>query len=366
MRPTICLNMIVKDEAPVIRRCLDSVRPFIDTWVIVDTGSTDGTQDLVRTHFADVPGELHERPWRNFGHNRTEALVLARNKADYTFVIDADEVLELPEGWARPELGLDAYDLRLQFDHMSYDRICLVANRLPWRYEGVLHEYLATDRLFSHARLEGPVVRVSPDGARTRDTTPEEKYRRDAAVLEAALVDEPNNARYVFYLAQSYRDSGQTQRAVDTYRRRAGMGGWDEEVWCSLYQVGKLSERLGLEPATVVHRYLTAYQNRPTRVEPLVELARFHRLRGEWALAHLFAAQAVCIERPADRLFVVAAHYDWMALDEYAIASYWIGEHRECQRACQELLDSPLLPDHQRERIATNLAWAEKQLAGGA
>ena len=64
-RPTICLNMIVKNEAHVIRRCLDSVRPIVDSWVIVDTGSSDGTQEIVRNWFADIPGELHERPWRD-------------------------------------------------------------------------------------------------------------------------------------------------------------------------------------------------------------------------------------------------------------------------------------------------------------
>ena len=80
MRSSLCLNMIVKNEAHVIRRCLDSVRPFIDRWVIVDTGSTDGTQEIIRTHMRDLPGELHERPWRDFGTNRSEALALARGQ----------------------------------------------------------------------------------------------------------------------------------------------------------------------------------------------------------------------------------------------------------------------------------------------
>ena len=90
--PLVCLNMIVKNEAHVIRRCLDSVLPHIDTWVIVDTGSTDGTQELIRDYFAKAgkPGELHERPWKDFGHNRDEALQMARSKARYTMFIDAD------------------------------------------------------------------------------------------------------------------------------------------------------------------------------------------------------------------------------------------------------------------------------------
>ena len=100
MPPTVCLNMIVKNEAGVIRRCLDSVRPFIHHWVIVDTGSTDGTQKLIREYLADVPGELHERPWKNFGHNRSEALALARGKSDYILVIDADEELVASPGFS--------------------------------------------------------------------------------------------------------------------------------------------------------------------------------------------------------------------------------------------------------------------------
>ncbi len=57
---TVCLSMIVKNEATVIRRCMESVRPIIDYWIIVDTGSTDGTQDVIREHLKDLPGELGE------------------------------------------------------------------------------------------------------------------------------------------------------------------------------------------------------------------------------------------------------------------------------------------------------------------
>ena len=94
-RPSICLNMIVKNEAHVVCECLDSVAPYISSWVIVDTGSDDGTQDLIRTHMArlGIPGDLHQRPWHNFGHNRTEAINLAQGHADYIWVMDADDLM---------------------------------------------------------------------------------------------------------------------------------------------------------------------------------------------------------------------------------------------------------------------------------
>jgi glycosyltransferase involved in cell wall biosynthesis len=122
--------MIVKDEASVIRRCLDGVRPLLDHWVIVDTGSVDGTQQIIRDSLAGLPGELHERPWRDFGHNRTEALRLADACADYLFVIDADEVIELDPGFRLPPLIADAYQVRTELAGTSYFRTQLVKSGL--------------------------------------------------------------------------------------------------------------------------------------------------------------------------------------------------------------------------------------------
>ena len=90
MDSTIALAMIVRDEAEVIGRCIESVRERIDYWVICDTGSTDATREIVRDALAGVPGELHQRKWVDFGHNRTELLRLARGKADYLLLLDAD------------------------------------------------------------------------------------------------------------------------------------------------------------------------------------------------------------------------------------------------------------------------------------
>ena len=86
-------------------------RPVIDRWVIVDTGSTDGTQDIIREHLRDLPGDLHERPWQDFAHNRSEALELARGRGDYTLIIDADDALEIVPGADFPAFNIDSYML---------------------------------------------------------------------------------------------------------------------------------------------------------------------------------------------------------------------------------------------------------------
>ena len=233
---TICLNMIVKNEAPVILRCLDSVRPIIDYWVIVDTGSTDGTQDIIRRHLKEIPGELIERPWIDFAHNRTEALERARGHGDYVFVIDADEVLEITGGFKMPQLTADSYNVEIHYGGYSYLRKQLVKNSLPWCYKGVLHEYIQCDQSRSEQFLAGLRTVPHHDGARARDP---KTYRRDALVLEGGLLDDPNNTRYMFYLAQSYRDAGDFELALRYYKKRVEMGGWSEEIWYSLYQIAQ-------------------------------------------------------------------------------------------------------------------------------
>lgn len=352
--PTVCLNMIVKNEAPVIGRCLDSVKPFIDRWVIVDTGSTDDTRALVQKHLEGVPGELHERPWKNFGHNRNEALKLAAPHSDYVFFIDADERLQLPAGYVRPPLDADGYHLNVRYAGVSYARCAIVSARLPWRWEGVVHEFLACSSPFRLATLDGPHVLVAHEGARSRDPN---TYRKDAALLEEALSQDPHNARNTFYLAQSYRDAGELTKSRDMYRRRAAMKGWEEEGWFAQYQAAALEERIGSPPEAVSFAYLSAYQRRPTRAEPLVGLARYHRLRKEYHLALLYARRAAGLSKPQDLLFLDDATYSWSALDELAVAAYYVDASdakAEGRDAVRKLLAENRFPESERPRMLKN------------
>lgn len=309
--------MIVKDEAPVIERCLSSVRPFIDSWLIVDTGSTDKTRKLVRRTLAGVPGKLVRRPWVDFGHNRSESLALARGRADYSWVIDADEVFVPDVGWSFPELTADAYALPCLVTGAVMWRTSLLANRLPFHYVGALHEQPYVDGpllgRFGLVQLGGAHVQVHLDGARGRGLTREQKSARDVTVLEAALRDDPGNARNQYYLAASLMDAGQPERALVEFEKRARMRGWAEEVYDSLYAVAQLHERLGSPPELVEAAYIAAHVNRPTRAEPLYALACYHQKRGDHESAVRYAQRAVKIPLPTDRLFVEVDVYAWKA-----------------------------------------------------
>lgn len=350
--------MIVRNEAAVIGRCLASVRPWIGAWAIVDTGSTDGTQELVRSLMADLPGALIERPWVDFATNRNQALDLAAGFGDYALIIDADEILEFDADAQFPaRLDAPGYYLGQHLDgaEFEYQSVKLLRHDVGWRWQGVLHEYPAADPTPALARLDGLRVRSFPDGARSRRPV-RDKYLDDARVLEAALAAEPDNARYAFYLAQSLRDAGENAAALAAYERRIAMGGWEEELWYSKFQIAVLLERLDGPPGDVVDAYLAAYEARPSRAEPLCELARHLRLRGRHAGAYLHARAASEIEMPADLLFIDSSVYRWRARDERAVAAFYVGRRDECAALCRELLADPALPAGQRPRVEANLA----------
>ena len=319
--------MIVKNEAHVIGRCLASVRPAIGAWAIVDTGSSDGTQEKIRELLADLPGELIERPWIDFATNRNQALDLARSFGDYALIIDADEILEIDAGANFPaRLDGAGYWLRQRIGdgEFEYHSAKLLRHDTPWRWCGVLHEYPTSHPQPHMQLLDGLRVRSFPDGARSQRPQ-REKFLADVEVLERVLRTEPDNARYQFYLAQSLRDAGENERAVDAY--------------------------------------LAAWDSRPTRAEPLCELARYLRGRGRYAAAYVHARAAAELPLPGDLLFVDLAVYRWRARDEQAISAFYIGRPKECAVLSDALLAYPALPASERTRIAANARFGHEAVA---
>jgi glycosyltransferase involved in cell wall biosynthesis len=356
--------MIVKNEAPVIRRCLESVRPLIGHWIIVDTGSTDGTQDVVRKVFADMPGTLYERPWRDFAYNRSEALVLARPHGDYSFIIDADDQFELADGSALPEFSADSYVIDIVDAGVLYQRTQMVANRLPWRYEGVLHEFLICEEARTIGHMPG-CIRVNHAGARSRDPL---TYKKDAAILERALTEKTSpflQARYTFYLAQSYRDCGEKDKAIAAYLSRAAMGHWDEEIFVALHQAARLMEARGDDPEDVLATYQRASDTCPHRAEAFHDASRLCRNLGYHERGHAIGKQAIDLPIPADGLFVERWIYEYGALDEFAVNAYWAGYYRDCLDASLRALASGKVPQDQLLRFVQNAQFGLGQLPKG-
>jgi len=315
-RATVALCMIVRNEAHVIDRCLESVRDLIDAWVIVDTGSTDGTPAKIKQALEGTPGSLYERPWKNFGHNRTELLGLARGTADYLLLLDADMTLEPIREF--PDLHSDAYVIR-HTGSLDYAIPRLVRGDQAWHYVGATHEYLAWEGERSIEELHALRVVHHGDGS-----SHAVKLNRDRELLEQALADRPDDPRSLFYLARTYADLGDDDAAINLFRRRVAVGGWDEEVFYAQYQLGCLLARADWGAGSAA--FADAWRRRPTRAEPLHELARGWQARGRPDLAFEYASRGLEIEYPTDALFVHRDHYEYGLRFARAIAAYQLSD----------------------------------------
>jgi glycosyltransferase involved in cell wall biosynthesis len=365
---SLCLVMIVKDEGDTIRKCLTQVAPYISYYVIVDTGSSDNTIDEINSTMKDlgIDGEVHERPWVNFEVNRTESLKLAKGKCDYRWIIDADDTFQVVNPKVNPFSNLpkqevDCFQILYKLNNLQYHRAQIVRSDQDWVYKGVLHEYLDLPGKEPLIQYQIPSDRCHVDADISplkRANTLEEKYAKDAEILEKALEDEPTNSRYMFYLAQSYRDSNQKLKAIEAYERRIEAGGWEEEVYYSMYMIGKIKEQLGRHPDEIIQAYSRAWEYRPQRLEAVFHCMRKLRERGRWVLSFTYGSMAVKNPGTSDILFVEPEVWQWRLLDEYALAAFHTGNPElafEKMDAVVRMEFFQGLPINERERILKNL-----------
>lgn len=361
---TMCLVMIVKDEEDTIKRCLTAVAPYISYWVIVDTGSKDNTIQVINETMKDlgIEGELHERPWVNFEVNRTESLELAKGKCDFRWIIDADDTFVLDDPKINPfyvlDKDFDSYHISYNLHNLKYFRAQIVRSDEDWVYKGVLHEYLHLDK---PDQKSGQVMGCHVDADISplkRASSVQEKYAKDAEILREALEKEPDNTRYMFYLAQSYRDSSQPEKSLEAYQKRVEAGGWPEEVYYSMYMIGRLKETLRYPIKEVIEAYSRAWEFRPERLEAVFHVIRKLREEKRWVLALAYGESALQRTGTADILFVEPEIWQWRLLDEFSICAFYAGKVESAREKLLAIVNAPFfkdLPQSERDRMMKNL-----------
>ena len=320
---SICLNMIVKNESRIITRLLKSVLPIIDTYVICDTGSTDGTSNIITAFFDtnNIKGEIIYEPFKNFGYNRTFALHAAKGKATYALLLDADMIFNIEPAFNKNELTIDAYMIIQKGGSLSYHNMRLIRLNIDAKCVCPTHEYYDLPPGTSTAKLDTIWINDIGDGGCKVD-----KFERDIRLLKQGIEEEVNgktNGRYYFYLANSYFNMGKHEESISYYKRRIEIGGWNEEVFYAHLNLGHAYKTIGQDEMAIC-TWMNGYNMHPQRSETIYEITKYYREKGKTKIGMAFCLLGKNIPYPKnDSLFIHTDVYDTGFDYELSILGYY-------------------------------------------
>ena len=317
---SICLNMIVRNESRIIKRLLTSVLPIIDTYMICDTGSTDDTPNIIKDFFDEhhIPGEVISEPFKNFGYNRTFALKAARNKATYALLLDADMIFKIEPDFNKQALTKDAYMIIQKGGGLNYYNTRLIRLDIDAKCVGPTHEYYDLPGGHSDEKLATIWIDDIGDGGSKAN-----KFERDIQLLKDGLIEEPNNGRYYFYLANSYFNSGRHNESITYYKKRIELGGWVEEIFYSYLNLGHAYMKTG-QDGEAIFAWMNGFNHYSSRSETIYEICKYYRENGKNKLAMAFCMLGKDIPYPInDTLFIHKNVYETGFDYELSILGYY-------------------------------------------
>ena len=357
-RPLLSLVMIVRNEAQSIGGIVDSCKGIVDRYTIMDTGSTDGTPEIIKERFGDTPGQvITDEPFIDFATTRNRAIELEGLQSVFVLMLSGDEYLR--DGKALKEYLEDhrewkwtakrnheAYNMRILYSTDVYDSTRVHRTDARWFYVGVTHEYMTNHRKnVAIRRIEsrdGTIPAVFHDLSTSNHAHKLIRWGKDRDLLKAEWKRNPNRTRTAFYLAQSYECLGDYPNAFKWYNTRWELKGWNEEAYEARFRMARCSRHIGYSWAETEHMYLTAHGYLPARVEPLYAIGHYwyHEAKPRNNhLAFIFLQRGFQIPFPTNlRLFLDKPKWDYHIPDLLGITAYWIGEYEIGIKAVKKAL----------------------------
>jgi hypothetical protein len=366
--PKLALNFICKDEEKVIERMLNSSGGILDLIVALDTGSTDTTIDLIKKYGVDnnIPTYVFERPFDDFEKSRNFAMDKLRevvkeldwNSNDvWGMWYDCDEQLVIDPKFDKNQFNKDLFMINTYISSMKYTRNTFFRVSKPFRWYGVVHEFIVCDeKNITSGLAENIHVNVSMDGASWQGDI-SQKYLSHAHKLEAYIAENREDPRQIFYCAQSYHDSAsmkdnreeneeRLRRSMRYYRERVSRSdGYPEEIYYSQYRIGVIM-RLLEESWNLTHQeLLKAYAIDPLRAESIKVIIDYYMQMGEWHMAYMYTKFAKMNFHgknpyPNRLLFIDEATYVWRLAESHSAACYYTGRMDEAKSTYQDILDA--------------------------
>ncbi|HWQ72599.1 MAG TPA: glycosyltransferase [Desulfitobacteriaceae bacterium] len=323
---TISLCMIVRNEENTIARCLDSVQGIPDEIVIVDTGSSDRTKEIVKEYTA----KIFDFPWiDDFAAARNFAFSQAT--MDYIFWLDADDVLAGPdrEQFLKLKKNIDSVmdvvnmPYLLAFDQSGAVTFSLRRNRLVkrsknFRWIGAVHEYL---------EVYGPVL--NSDICVTHKGTASNDSERNLKIYEKRKArGESFSPRDLFYYANELFDHQFYQRAIETYQEFLKTGqGWVEDNLSACGKLAQCFEKLGQKDKELEF-ILKSFEYAPPRAEFCCRLGYYFLGAKQYEKGIFWYKLATQLEKPKESWGpMIEACWTWLPHLQLCVCYDRLGKH---------------------------------------
>lgn len=345
--------MITRNEAKNLPRLAESVLPIIDSWCIVDNGSTDDTEDVVLQLFGHLPGSFHHSKLDEFCFDtaRNEMLDLASEPGVYLLLMDPDD--PLVGTIDKDALTAPAYFIPTVCGGSEWKMPVLVQSDLGARYVGRVHEYLKLPPGTEPAFLDTCAIARTGFGA---------DLDRMLWYVDVLAEDAKADPRAAFFLANTYRDlltvqgdEHWRQKAIDAYVARAKMpSDQEEETYLTILRCADLYEDIDPQRAYAV--FMEAAGFRPMRPEAWGRLAKIANALDEHHAAMAFAEKGLNLPKTTDWLFVERWWENWGLRFEAAVAGWWLGEKDAAYGVFEALLTRKDLSAAHRQLAEHNLS----------
>jgi predicted O-methyltransferase YrrM/tetratricopeptide (TPR) repeat protein len=342
----IHLCIMVKNAGPLFETVLTENLPFIDRWTILDTGSTDGTQELAKRILAKKKGALYEEPFINFRESRNRCLDLAGRRCKYLLMLDDTyamrgdlrKFLEVVRG----DQFASSYSLLILSDDVEYYSNRVTMSERGLRYIYTIHEVIQDTGNKQNVVIPKEAAFIHDHRADYMEKRTMDRKQYDLKLLYDMVREDPDNPRHYYYLAQTYNLLEDYENAAYWFKRRAttSLKGHDQEAVDSWFELARIYNfKLNKPWEECKATYDECYKKDPSRPDALYFIGVHYFLEGDKKEAFNYFKRAFDLGYPIHAQFSLKPTLSFHFLPKFlAQLCYEFNEWRLGLEACRRFM----------------------------
>ena len=301
----IHLCIMVKNAGPQFEQMLVKNMHVIDRWTILDTGSTDGTIDIInKVLVGKKKGNLYQEPFINFRDSRNRCLDLAGMDCKYTLMLDDTYIIEGNlRGFlnmARDDQFADTLSLYVKSHDVEYTSNRLLKTDKHLRYIYRLHEII-NDKNNLNIMIPIEEAKINDYTCDYMTTRTNGRKEYDLRILLEDAQEDPENSRHYYYIAQTYNLLHRHELAYEYFLKRAyhENKGYIQERVDSLFEAARIAKyKLNFPWEKCLELYNECFELDKTRPDVPYFIGMHYYFQGEMEKAFSFFKLAFHIGYP--------------------------------------------------------------------